>query len=357
MAFYNFRKETSERSDSTNWAKQLLIDHTPYFYDSIEGCNENSKNVVTHLMERARVDFDAKKQIDLVETLIQIVELESEPILTRKINFAHCFGINLSYVLYCNETQSVWLFEIKDLQTLTLQQTFSSYEKFSQWIASIKEWSSSKYFRESEDLPLFDKLLRKAGCAWPTNIDCFISNQDNQPIAVLEFQNAKTTSVKDHCNNEFFLCKQMSYNKYGYPQYHDDIRRWLSQEIIRVQSGLRFFVVTWAQGSPDFILKEIDIITFPELPFSGDWKKTGEYKRDMHQFILTRKQEDYEKICNNYQSYNLVRKAPLIMKVLFNPPLSQDKKTFPYIYYKYKKLVQGKKEEIPNYMNELIENK
>lgn len=51
MIFKNYRKETSERSDAGNWAKKLLAEKTGLFFDSIEGCNENNQNIVTHLME------------------------------------------------------------------------------------------------------------------------------------------------------------------------------------------------------------------------------------------------------------------------------------------------------------------
>ena len=61
MAFKNYRKETSERSDEANWAKKILIEKTGLFFDSIEGCNENKDNIVTHLMERARIDFSDEK--------------------------------------------------------------------------------------------------------------------------------------------------------------------------------------------------------------------------------------------------------------------------------------------------------
>ena len=37
MAFTHFRKETSERSDAANWAKQSLIRNTAFHFDSIEG--------------------------------------------------------------------------------------------------------------------------------------------------------------------------------------------------------------------------------------------------------------------------------------------------------------------------------
>ena len=76
MAFKNYRKETSERSDEANWAKKILIEKTGLFFDSIEGCNENKDNVVTHLMERARIDFSDEKSTD-EEVLKEIINLET----------------------------------------------------------------------------------------------------------------------------------------------------------------------------------------------------------------------------------------------------------------------------------------
>lgn len=174
MGLKNFRKETSERSDNSNWAKLSLIKNTPYHYEGIEGCNENNNNVVTHLLERARVEYDGNDDMAPSSVLSEIIELETTPVLIRKINFAKAFGLNLSYVLYCDETEDVWLYEFDSIDNLSLVQTFNSYSDFSNWISTIKGWKSSKPFRERTDLPFFDKALRKAGCAWPTNIDCFI---------------------------------------------------------------------------------------------------------------------------------------------------------------------------------------
>lgn len=353
--FTNFRKETSERSDLSNWAKQSLIKNTNYHFDSIEGCNENDRNVATHLMERARVDFDGDETNMGIDSICAaIIRLESESALQRKINFAKAFRMNLTYVLYNDEKQRVWMYEFEQLRTLKFVQKFDSFISFSAWIAQIKGWKSTKPFREIDDLPLFDKVLRRAGTAWPTNIDCFVSNEKNQPIAILEFQNAKTTSVLEHCNNEFFLCKQTYFDTWGHIKYHDDIRRWLSQEILRVQSRLRLFIITWAQGQDDFILKEVCQITFPELPFGQDWNKTNRYKQDMHNYAVTKSKEAGIKIAQTYQSYTLKYEHPNMNRVVYNPPLSYPNKTFPCIYYSYKWRIIGKTEDLPKYFENLI---
>lgn len=357
--FTNFRKETSERSDKSNWAKQILIQNTDYHFDSIEGCNENAGNIATHLMERARIDFDGNEtnmSLEAIGATIRI--LETEPVLQRKINFARAFQRNLTYVLYNDETQKVWMYEFESLDKLIFVQKFDNFTAFSQWIAQIKGWKSTKSFREIADLPLFDKILREKGTPWPTNIDCFISDINNHPLAILEFQNAKTTSVKDHCNNEFFLCKQEFIDNFtGEVKYHDDIRRWLSQEILRVQSGLRLFIITWAQGTEDFILKEVEEITFPELPYDRDWEKTRRYKHDMHNYAVYKDRESGKKIMMNYQSFNLKYNPPNMQKIIHDPPLSSTKKTFPFIYYKYKKIILSNSMELPRLFQELIEDK
>lgn len=97
MAFKNYRKETSERSDEANWAKKILIEKTGLFFESIEGCNENNNNVVTHLMERARVDFIGEISSEN-EVLQDIINLEGIDSLKRKINFAKAFNCSLTYV-------------------------------------------------------------------------------------------------------------------------------------------------------------------------------------------------------------------------------------------------------------------
>ncbi len=73
MAFNNYRKESSERSDSENWTKQRLSTIEEITLDSIEGCNQNQDNRVTHLLERARVDVSDNQRPQNNEVLQSIV--------------------------------------------------------------------------------------------------------------------------------------------------------------------------------------------------------------------------------------------------------------------------------------------
>lgn len=353
MIFKNYRKETSERSDAGNWAKKLLAEKTGLFFDSIEGCNENNRNIVTHLMERARVDATDGESSD-ADVLAAITALESTDVLQRKINFAKAFRLPLTYVLYCDEMQSVWVYTITDVTSCIFKASYNSYQAFSDWIAAIKGWKSSKPYREQEDLPFFDKALRRAGTAWPTNIDCFVSTKLLQPIGIIEFQNAKNTRVERHCNNEFFLGKYARTNPQGYTLYDNDIRRWQSQEILRLQSGLRLFIITWSQTSKDFILKEIEVITFPNLPFSSDLKKHNEYQLLMHKYANSRDKKVAAIIASQFSTYKLTYSPPQMRKDIQKPPLCGRDKTFPLIYYRYKKLEQGHEDRLPVLFMDLL---
>jgi hypothetical protein len=358
MALVNFRKETSERSDEANWAKSLLLEKSGYFLESIEGCNQNADNMVTHLIERARVDYDQSKTSSKDEIVSAILSLEGEDTLQRKINFANCYGLPLSYALYCDETQHVYLFNFVSLEKIDFIHQYKSYQEFADWIAGIKGWKSNKSFREIQDLPFFDKELRRSGTPWPTNIDCFISDTNYNPIAILEFQNAKSTSVANHCNNDFFLCKMTSTNQWGYTVYHDDIRRWTSQEILRVQSNLRYLIITWSQGENDFILKEVEIITIPYFPNHDgkpDWNYINSYKASMNTYVGSGKTEKYEKaISSKFKTYNLINDEGTINSVVNEPPLSYESRTFPSIYYHLKELTKNNREALVAKFVELL---
>ena len=137
MTFTNYRKETSERSDASNWAKKILAEKTGLFFDSIEGCNENSANVATHMMERARVDI-AQGVCTQQEVLDAIINLEGKDVLQRKINFAKAFQLPLTYVLYCDEKETVSVFTIKSLSEIDHTASYNSYQEFSDWFSQSK---------------------------------------------------------------------------------------------------------------------------------------------------------------------------------------------------------------------------
>ncbi len=358
MKLVNYRKETSERSDALNWVKQKLIEDTNYHFESIEGCNQNAQNVVTHLLERARVDI-VEGDFNLEEVRRNIVLLETEDRLKRKINFALKFDIPLSYVLYSDEEEKVYLFNINSLNDFQFDQQFNSYKEFADWISEIKGWKSSKSFRESDDLPYFDKQLRKHKTPWPTNIDCFFTDSENNPIGIIEYQNADRVGVKNHCNNDYLLCKQSYTNQWGYQAYHDDIRRWTSQEILRVQSGLDFYIFTWQTTNKDFIAKKVYHVSIPFFPENKNkseyWKNVDGYKKNMNLYANNKDEVAYKKIVNNGQTFNFIKENQKLQQKINHPPLYFDDMTFPSIYYKAKVLQENGEGQLIEIFNKIID--
>ncbi|PWN58439.1 hypothetical protein [Chryseobacterium viscerum] len=358
MRISNLRKESSERSDDFNWAKKGLLASENFYFESIEGCNQNNVNVVTHILERARVDIDTTLDQNTEDVYNLIINLEGEDHILRKVNFANCFSANLNYVLYCDESETVLLYEFTSPNKLTHLNTFNSYSEFSHWIASIKGWKSSKAYRESPDLPNFDKKLRAAGTAWPTNIDCFFCDLENNPIGIIEFQNAKNTGVLEHCNNDYLLCKMSYLNQWGYTNYHDDIRRWTSQEILRVQSDLRFIIITWSQNSNDFQIKELEKVSIPFFPLKNgkmDWDYQNRYKAVMNKYVNQNKPENlHNEISKNGKTYNLIKEDNRIVQTVNEPPLSYGNKTFPSLYYVRKEKVSNNREVLLQYFNNIV---
>jgi hypothetical protein len=351
MQLSNFRKETSERSDAANWAKHLLISDTKFFFEGIEGCNQNAQNQTTHLFERAQVDIDLEGKKDKNGVLSSIIELETKPALQRKINFARAFGLPLSYVLHNDPSGYVFILEFRNTNDAEIVRSFKSYRGFGQYLAKIKGWKSTKKFREYDDLPQIDKILRKCNTPWPTNIDCFCSDADGHPVAIIEYQNAKVIGVLQHSNNDYFLCKQKSIIKTEKglkTVYHDDIRRWTSQEIMRVQSGLPLIVITWSQIEPHFQLKEVEKIAFPDFEMDSPvdrWRRMSQYKEDLHRFASDPTEVDFQVLCNR-KSMSFTKENNNVVVVKYDAPLTRKEKTFPHIYWRRKAVVSDSRERL-----------
>lgn len=342
----NLKKETSERNDLNNWAKLFLIENTNFFYESIEGCNQNNFNITTHLFDRANYTFYENKE----EIIPSIKEFEGHDSIDRKLALASHLNISYNYVLYCYENNQIKLLDFTNKKHI---KTINNIEKFSQFLQKIKGWRSNKTFREIDDLPIIDKELRKLKTPWPINIDCVIFTR-NKPLAILEYQNADKTGVKNHSNNFYFLCgiKKID-KKTGITIYHDDIRRWLSQEILRVQSNLRLLVITWSNNDKSYKLKEIEKIVFPELDNNGvkNWEYAQKYKEALHRYAISKD----EKILCGFKSYQLLFSSNIMKKETFNV-LSYKNKTLPGIYYSYNEFFSSEEQDIALSLDNLIFN-
>ena len=333
MNITSFRKETSERSEVQNWVLDELSASGNYYFSGFEGCNENSSNQVTAILDRVSIVIEG--QPDILPQLYQvtsIIESLEGKALPGKISFCSRLGLPYSYVLYNYDHGFVLRYEL-DSNGIYFRERYDSFAQFSEWIQSIKDWVSNKGYI-NPGLPEFDKALRRAGCPWPTNIDSVAFTNTDHPVALIEFQNAKRTTVEAHTNNTFFLPIWDSRNN-TYISGPDE-QRWRSQEILRLQSGLPHFTIVWSQDENNVIIKQLTQVTFPDF---SDADKSKLYLKNLGQFnaaalSLSRIKESplYQSIRFEYPSYNFILNNGQITTQNNLPPLSIDAKTFPYIY-------------------------
>lgn len=335
MNVIQLSKETSERSETQNWVLEELASSSDFYYAGFEGCNENSSFIVTAILDRAsiKVEGDINVLPDSETVKKSIIELEGNSI-WGKIQFCHLLGIGFSYILYNYEHQFVLRYEFNN-EGFFFRESYSSFEAFSKWIQTIKQWTSKKKYREKNDLPEFDKALRRAGCPWPTNIDCVVYHKTHKPIALIEFQNAKKTKVASHSNNAFFFPNYVF--NYQYLKPGQDEQRWRSQEILRLQSRLPHFTIVWSQNEDVVIMKQLDQVTFPDYDHCKNKDAKDAYMKLLHDYYETLikggdKQKYYNSICNNTSSYYLNFVGGVMRKHYCYPPLSIESKTLPSIY-------------------------
>ena len=283
------------------------------------------------MLDRSSIDIsgntDTPPPIEQVKELINNLEGRT---LQGKINFCTLLGLPYTYILYNYEHQFVLRYELTNNNPVLIER-YPSFKAFSEWIQSIKQWVSSKGFRESPDLPEFDKALRRAGCAWPTNVDCISFSNDDQPVALIEFQNAKKTGVRNHSNLIYYYPVVDTYN--GGFRLGPDEQRWRSQEILRVQSGLPHFTIVWSQNENIIIVKQLERVIFPDY---SDRQKAKSYIIELGKLNLALQMRDreaknkwYASICAKYSSYQLLNNDRIINAAQINPPLNYTQRTFP----------------------------
>lgn len=337
MNIIKFQKETSERSESSNWVLDELSLSSKYYFSGFEGCNEDDTREVTNIFDRACIEIDGPvDQLPSEDQLLSCVDKLEGTHKIGKLNFCRLLGVPYEYIFYNYSYHFVLRYEVTPT-ALIYRDKYDSFEAFSQWISSIKRWSSSKAYREFPDLPEFDKVLRRAGCPWPTNIDCIAFDSSNQPIALIEFQNAKNTGVLVHDNNDYFLPRYDPIENVSSPG--PDLQRWLSQEILRVQSGLPHFTFVWSQREDTTVIKRLIKVSFPDYENRRNAPLYSLFLAKFNHYRMYYRKDPlfmqlYHKICGDYYSYSLSRVGNNILTVSACPSLSakKDQRSFPYIY-------------------------
>lgn len=351
MSLSVFEKESSEHSDSTNWAKQQLEGCSDIYVDSIEGYTVDLSRGVIILMDRAKVDYSEISHMSTEDIISEIKNHDGVAgSIQRKINLANIFNVKFRYLLYSegnNNNHHVWVFLFDNGGSGLLEIEFDSFRKFGRWLNEKRSLLIKKAYGHEgaqydtshfEDLPNFDQTLRINNTPWLANLDAFISDKKGNPIALVEFQYTKKTAPGDHCNNIYFLSGK-------------DVNRFMTLEVARVQSSLPLYIIVWSDAYNDYVIKQVECCTIPD--YSTDKNKIACENRLLSSFLPScqeKPQEVYNKICNSMNSYNVTTSGEGIAQDKHSPRLSITRKTFPLIYYSYKERFLDKNTFLSNFL-------
>ena len=253
-------KESSERSENINKVKRLMID-SGLCLISLEGYTiKNYK--VSAIFERYLVQDCAPEDCDKYELFEKIVSIESEGNWKNKINLSNVLEVPFFIVIYSYPLRKVAVFRFINSE-LRHEKIFNSINDFSDWCYTFRDMIMTSPYQES-NLPIFDKELRKIGKPWPGNLDC-VWYEESKIIALIEFQTTIKTSVREHCNNNFFLTT---------PYRKGDENRWRVLDVIRRQIVKPLIIIVWSPNESDVKIKVVDHITFSQ---QGSNEKPGLY--------------------------------------------------------------------------------
>lgn len=190
--------ETSERSDGLNWVKEAILNRNLDLL-TFEGYTlKNSK--VSLLLDRGLFSFDCLsiEPDELFDSLQNISEFH----LSSKVSFSVQLGCPFLFFCYSYINQNCTLFEVSE-NKVHLIEKFSSFENFAKWTLNYRDLSMKSRFEES-GLPQIDKVFRSFGIPWPGNLD-YALLKEKTPTALIEFQRTVKKTVREHCNNTWFL--------------------------------------------------------------------------------------------------------------------------------------------------------
>lgn len=247
-----FLFESSERSDAANWAKRLL--RSRFLIAEFEGYTIKN-NRVSMLLDRARF-YEKPRDWNPCDIYKMLQEHYGIQVFQLKCKFASLLKSPYVFVAYQDSIPKVQVFHIQANKASDVI-AFRDYQSFAEWTKKFRDLQMLSRYEES-GLPDFDKILRQHGVPWPGNLDCLIGVPESQsPKALVEFQYTSKASVKEHCNNDWFLPRG---------RRKGDEQRWKVLDIIRRQSEIPLWIIVWSRDRTQGVkLKVVE-----EIIYSGD---------------------------------------------------------------------------------------
>lgn len=239
--------ESSERSFNTNWVSNRL-EKAGFVLIAFEGYTIQAGKV-SLLLDRAL--FSGLPVHYTPANLLARLRSKYGRIYDFKVRFSEFLKVPWYFLCYQYNPEKAILVE-PTLTDCRIIREFSSIVEFGQWTQTFRDMRMLSPYEES-DLPRIDQILRGAGIPWPGNLDTLLFSREKL-LALVEFQNTRKATVKDHCNNAWFL---PSAGRKG------DINRWKALDVIRLHANLPLLIIVWSQREPDTIkFKRVEDIIY-----------------------------------------------------------------------------------------------
>lgn len=243
----NIRFESSERSASSNWVRDELL-KTGFALTSFEGYTIKDEKV-SLLLDRGL--FVGTPTQYTPQNLFSKLRYEFGASYDIKLSFTGRLGIPWYFLCYQYTPRKVFLLEF-GATGCSLVRSFTDFPEFGKWMRSYRDMKMLSPYEES-GLPEIDRILRRVGTPWPGNLDALLS-RNGKLIALAELQNTTRTTVRDHCNNKWFLPR---YGRKG------DANRWKALDVIRLHANLPLIIIVWSRKESTVKFKIVEDIVYP----------------------------------------------------------------------------------------------
>lgn len=153
-------KETSERSDKSNWVKMNLLNSDIKIIEFEGYTVKNDK--VSVLLDRALIETTEDFKEDRIDRILEeLIKIENEHTLLSKVKFSKKISAPYLYILYSYRPERVYIYTVytEDNNLSVKLWKNTSFFEFALYLSKNRDqWMKSRY--EESGLPLIDKMLR-----------------------------------------------------------------------------------------------------------------------------------------------------------------------------------------------------
>lgn len=311
-----FLKESSERSDVKNHFKHVF-NTKPFQLYEFEGYTIKNGSV-SLILDKYRIIRENYSKKTMQDFLNDFKNYIGEETLNNKFKFSKRIKVDWWVIFYMEEDEKNKLFSYivinltkiisNDYKPLDEKKHIELFKKkdtlkdLSDLLSKYRSYKMTSGFIQ-QDLPLFDRVLRKDYTPWPGNLDGLLFYQST-PIYLVEFQKTKN-NVENHNNNDYiYVGKELrSFKNNGYlinekgqkVSRKPDNYRWLVLKNFSESTNINILNIVWNAESKKVVLKKIKSIDLTVNGCLGEKKiiwgdylvTTAANKNEIQDFLLT----------------------------------------------------------------------